>query len=56
MNKNVVFVEIFGKELSVEDVLIFLCDVNFIFEKCFEDEEKWYVNFMVGIIEDCYDV
>ncbi|XP_024395181.1 uncharacterized protein [Physcomitrium patens] len=56
VNKNVVLVETPGKESSAEDVLTFLRDANSIFEKCLEDEEKWYVNPMAGTIEDCYDV
>lgn len=55
-NKNVVLVETpLGNDLTA-DALRSLRETNSLFEKCADDEAKWYVNPMVDAAEDYYDM
>jgi len=56
VNKDVVLVETPIQKDFTSDVLRSLRETNSLFEKCADDQAKWYVNPMVDVAEDYYDM
>lgn len=56
VNKDVELVETPLRKDLTSDVLRSLRETNSLFEKCADDEAKWYVNPMVDAAEDYYDM
>lgn len=55
-NNNLIVEIFFRYELINEYDFCLVYGSILLFEKCVESEVKWYVNFMVDVVEDYYDM